>query len=121
MGITPLISIPASDIPLGPVRINLARATLEPGTDAPVSTYAYPEIAYVEAGTLICPGAAGRYIIAADGTVREVGDEDVTVNTGEAIYVPANVADGARNDGTEQLVVLIIDLVPDEGMATPMA
>ena len=37
-------------------------------------------------------------LVAADGTVAEGGDEDVTVNTGEALYVPPGVLDRARNE-----------------------
>jgi mannose-6-phosphate isomerase-like protein (cupin superfamily) len=54
--------------------------------------------------------------------MREVGDEDVTVNLGESIYIPPDVPDGARNEGTDLLTVLRIELVPTEGgMATPSA
>ena len=75
---------------------------------------AYPDLAYVESGTLICPGEAPRFLIRADGSVEEVGDEDVTVNTGEAIYIPPNVLDGARNEGTDLLSLLAVDFVPVE-------
>lgn len=120
---TPLtnIPIPAADVPAGGFTLGLTRITFEPGAVSPESTLAFPEIAYVEAGTLICPGGAPRFIIAADGSVREVGEEEVTVNTGEAIYVPPNVLDGGRNDGTEQISLLIVDLLPMEEMATPSA
>jgi mannose-6-phosphate isomerase-like protein (cupin superfamily) len=53
--------------------------------------------------------------------VADVGAGDITVNTGESIYVPPGVLAGARNDGTEQLSVLVIDLLPMEDMATPSA
>jgi hypothetical protein len=122
LGITPLINIPIAeaDVPAGGFTLSLWRLTLEPGSDVPASSVQYPEMAFVESGTLICPGARPRYLIHADGSAGEVGDEDVIVNTGEALYVPPNVLDGARNDGSEKLSALIVDLLPMEGMATPM-
>jgi quercetin dioxygenase-like cupin family protein len=115
------IPIPAADVPAGGFTLSIARITFEPGTTAPETTYTYPEMAYVESGTMMCPGEAPRYLIHADGSVEEVGAGDITVNTGESIYVPPGVLDGARNDGTEQLSVLVIDLLPMEDMATPSA
>lgn len=121
LSVTPMTNVPfpAADVPTGGFTMNVFRVTFEPGAESPVSSNPYPRNAYVESGTLICPGGAPRFVIAADGSVQEVGDEDVTVNTGESIYVPPNVLDGARNEGTELLSVLIIDLVPTEEMATP--
>jgi hypothetical protein len=123
MASIPLTNVPIreEDVPRGPFMISVYRVTHEPGAGVPPSTFAYPGFAYVETGTLTCPGAAPRYLIRADGSVEEVGDEDVTVNTGESIYIPPNVLDGARNDGTDFLSVLGVDLVPMEAMATPTA
>src|SRR5215204_527115 len=109
------IPIPAADIPAGGFTVYILRLTLEPGASAPASSVPHPGLDHVETGTLTCPGGAPRFLVAADGSVREVGDEDVTVNTGESIYVPANVADGARNDGTDLLTILHIEFVPTEG------
>jgi quercetin dioxygenase-like cupin family protein len=123
LAITPMtnLPIPAADVPAGGFTVSVYRITLEPGAEAPVSSAAYPTSGYVESGTLTCPGGAPRFIIAADGSVREVGDEDVIVNTGEAIYIPPDVPDGARNDGTDLVSILAVDLIPMEGMATPSA
>jgi hypothetical protein len=123
MAFIPLTNVPIrkEDVPRGPFMISVYRVTHEPGAGVPPSTFAYPGFAYVETGTLTCPGAAPRYLIRADGSVEEVGDEDVTVNTGESIYIPPIVLDGARNDGTEFLSVLGVDFVPMEEMATPTA
>ncbi len=120
---TPLtnIPIPTADVPAGGFTLSIARLTFEVGSESPESTLAYPEIAYVESGTLMCPGGAPRYIIAADGSVREIGEGEFPVNTGEAIYVPPEVLDGGRNDGPDTLSLLIIDLLPMEEMATPSA
>jgi quercetin dioxygenase-like cupin family protein len=120
---TPLtnIPIPAADVPAGGFTLSIARITFEPGAESPESTLAYPEMAYVESGTLMCPGGATRYIIAADGSVREIGEGEFPVNTGETVYVPPGVLDGGRNDGPDKLSLLIIDLLPKEEMATPSA
>jgi quercetin dioxygenase-like cupin family protein len=121
---TGLINIPilAADVPAGGFTLSLARVTIAPGAVSPESTLPFAEIAYVESGgTLMCPGGAPRYIIAADGSAREVGEGEFPVETGEAIYVPPGVLDGGRNDGTETLSLLVIDLMPMEEMATPSA
>jgi hypothetical protein len=111
--------IPAADVPAGGFTLSINRITFEAGAGVPISSYPYPTAAYIESGTLTCPGAAGRFIIAADGTMREIGEGDFPVETGETIYHPPNVLDGARNDGTESMSILDIGLVPIEGMATP--
>ena len=113
------VPVPVADVPTGPFKLSIYRITLEPGSVIPNSSFPYPDTTYVESGTLICPGEGPRYVIHADGTVEEVGDGDITVNTGEAIYIPPNVVDGARNDGKDLLTILAVDLLPSEAMATP--
>jgi len=115
------IPIPAADIPAGGFTLSIARLTLEPGKTIPASSVPHAGLDHVETGTLICPGGAPRFLVAADGSVREVGDEDVTVNLGESIYIPPNVADGARNEGTDLLTILHIEFIPTAEMATPSA
>jgi quercetin dioxygenase-like cupin family protein len=121
VGIAPVIDIPIrpEDVPTGPFKVSVYHLTLDPGAVIPQSSFPYPNTVYVESGTLVCPGFGPRYIIGADGSVREVGDEDATVNTGEAIYHPPDVIDGAENRGTELVSLLAVDLVPGEAMATP--
>lgn len=123
VSVTPLISvpIPATDVPAGPITVSLTRVTLEPGASIPESSAAYPEIAYTESGTLTCPGGDGRWVYGPDGTVTASGAGDLTVPTGSAIYVQPNALDGARNDGTEMVSVLVVDLIPAKEMATPVA
>jgi hypothetical protein len=121
VGIIPVSTLAVSDMPPGTVNVTIYRFTLEPGASSPVSTFPFPSIIVVETGTLICPGGAPRHFVGADGTAREVGEEEVPLNPGDALYIPANVPDGGRNDGTEQLVALVVDLVPAEEMATPTA
>lgn len=123
VSVTPLISvpIPATDVPAGPITVSLTRVTLEPGSSVPPSSSPYPEIAYTESGTLTCPGGDGRWVYGPDGTVTASGAGDLTVPTGSAIYVQPNALDGARNDGTEMVSVLVVDLIPAKEMATPVA
>ena len=123
VSMAPVIDIPIrpEDVPTGPFQVSVYHLTLEPGAVIPMSSFPYPNTVYVESGTLVCPGFGPRFIIGADGSVREVGDEDATVNTGEAIYHPPDVVDGAENRGTVPVSLLAVDLVPTEGMATPAA
>jgi quercetin dioxygenase-like cupin family protein len=119
VNIVPGVTVNVEDMPAAPVAVAVYRITIESGGTAPVSTLPFPSIVVVEQGTLICPGGAPRYVIAPDGTTTEYGDEEIMINVGEAIYVPANVPDGARNDGTEQLMLLAVDMMPGGDMATP--
>ncbi len=124
VGIKPIIDIPVrlEDVPSGPFKISLYDLTLEPGAVIPQSSFPYPNSVYVESGTLVCPGQGPRYVIHADGSVEEFAEEgDITINTGEAIYHPPDVIDGAENRGSEPIVLLAVDLVPIEDMATPSA
>ena len=119
--IVPGVAVNVWDMPPAPVAVAVYRITIEPSGVAPVSTFPFPTIVVVEQGTLICPGGSPRFVIAPDGTTTEYGDEYITINVGEAIYVPANVPDGARNDGAEQISLLAIDLMPGEDVGTPTA
>ncbi|HEY7032982.1 MAG TPA: hypothetical protein VH482_16675 [Thermomicrobiales bacterium] len=121
VGLTPLITIPIRDMPTAPFSLSLTRLTLEPGASVPNSSVPFPEIAFTESGTLTCPGGDGRWVYAPDGTVTASGPGDHPVPAGSAIYTAPNALDGARNDGTEPVSALVIDLVPAEGAATPTA
>jgi hypothetical protein len=120
VNILPGVNVNVEDMPASPVQVSIYHLTLNAGASVPASSAPFPEIVVAEKGTLICPGASGRYLIKADGTSMEVGDEDVVVNQGEALYTPTNVLDGARNDSSEQISVLVIDFLAD-GEATPTA
>jgi|SwirhisoilCB2_FD_contig_71_5872649_length_1397_multi_3_in_0_out_0_2 hypothetical protein len=111
VNVLPGVNVNVEDMPVAPVQVAIYHLTLDAGANIPSSSAPYPEIVVAEKGTLICPGAAGRYLIKPDGTTTEVGDEDVTVNQGEALYTPANALDGARNDSSEQIDVLVIDFL----------
>ena len=119
--IKPLAAIPLEQLPTGPVTLELTRITLLPGFNSPPDAHGVLEIAHVESGTMICPGGEGRTVYGPDGTVTASGAGDLPVPAGSTIVVPPNAPDGARNDGTEQVVILVVDLAPAELEATPTA
>jgi len=121
VNVMPGVTVNVEDMPPAPVQVAVYRITIEPGATAPVSTFPFPGLVVVEQGTLICPGGAGRVVVKPDGTSTTTSDEEVTVNTGESIYVPANVADGARNDGADQIILTAVDFMPGGDMTTPTA
>jgi hypothetical protein len=107
------------DMPPAPVSITMMRMTLEPGASSPPSSFPFPSLGYTESGTTTCPGEEGRVVYGPDGTVQASGAGDLAVPAGSSIYTPANVADGARNDGTEPTTMLMINFIPAGEMGTP--
>lgn len=110
-----------SDMPTGPVEVRISRLTMAPGTTMEGGAQPYPLLMYIETGTTACPGGAGRMSYGADGTVLETTTEDGVQYTsaGATQYVPANVPDGAGNEGDELMSSLIIEFVPVEDGGTP--
>lgn len=109
------------DMPPGPIEIRLSRFTMEPGTTFPPGVAPHPALMYIEQGTTACPGGPGRIGYGPDGTVLEVtqGESVQYTPAGAIQYIPANVPDGAGNEGTELMSSFIIEFVPIEGIATP--
>ncbi len=110
------------DMPTGPVEVRISRLTMAPGTTLEGGAQPYPLLMYMEMGTTACPGGAGRMSYGADGTVLEVTEEDGVQYTsaGATQYVPANIHDGAGNEGTQLMSSLIIEFVPVQDGATPV-
>ena len=117
----PLAAVPLDRLPAGPVTLELTRITLLPGFNSPPDAHGVLEIAYVESGTMICPGGEGRTVYGPDGTVTASGAGDLPVPAGSTIVVPPNAPDGARNDEAEPAVVLFIHIGEPEEEATPAA
>ena len=117
----PLAAIPLEQLPPGPVTLELTRITLLPGFSSPPDAHGVLEIAYVESGTMICPGGEGRTVYGPDGTVTASGAGDLPVPAGSTIVVPPNAPDGAYNNGTEPAVVLFVHIGEPEAEATPAA
>jgi len=120
MSISPVLEAAViADMPPAPVSLTIFRMTLEPGAVTPISTFAFPSLGYTESGTTTCPGEEGRVVFGPDGAVQASGAGDLPVPTGSSIYTPANVGDGARNDGTEPTTMLMIQFMPAGEMGTP--
>jgi hypothetical protein len=78
---------------------------------------------YIETGTTACPGGPGRIGYGPDGTIaEETTGEGIQYTPAAATqYIPANVPDGAGNEGPGLMSSIIIEFVPVEQGATPTA
>jgi len=111
------------DMPPGPVEVRISRLAMEPGTVIPAAAAPYPALMYIETGRTACPGAPGRIVYAPDGRVVEESTEEGVQYTpaGSTQYIPADIADGAGNEGTELMSSIILEFVPVAQTATPTA
>jgi hypothetical protein len=91
------------DLPAGPVEVRITRLAMAPGTAIEAGARPYPALMYMETGTTACPGGPGRIGYAPDGTVIEetTGEGIQYTPAGATQYIPANVPDGAGNEGSE--------------------
>jgi quercetin dioxygenase-like cupin family protein len=127
------------DLP-SPGDLFVARASLEPGVVVPIDA-GDPSLGFllVESGTItvqvegpmtVTRGAGlGEAMAAAEtsgdlsGLMESIPEgESVTLEAGDAAYIPANSAGEFRNDGQERAVSLAFLVIPAEGMsgeATP--
>lgn len=112
-----------ADMPPGPIEVRISRLAMAPGTLIEPAAVPYPSLMYIETGTTACPGAPGRIVYGPDGTVvAEATEEEVQYTpAGSTQYIPANVADGAGNEGTELMSSIIIEFVPVAEGGTPTA
>ncbi|MDQ3657182.1 MAG: hypothetical protein M3457_19180 [Chloroflexota bacterium] len=111
------------DMPPGPVEVRISRLAMAPGTVIEAEAYPFPTLMYIETGTTACPGGPGRIGYGPDGTVIEetTGEGVQYTPAGSTQYIPANVPDGAGNEGMDLMSSIIIEFVPVEGSATPTA
>jgi hypothetical protein len=111
------------DMPPGPVEVRISRLAMAPGTVIEAEALPFPALMYIETGTTACPGGPGRIGYGPDGTVIEetTGDGVQYTPAGSTQYIPANVPDGAGNEGTDLMSSIIIEFVPVEDTATPVA
>jgi hypothetical protein len=111
------------DMPPGPVEVRISRLAMAPGTTIEAAAVPYPALMYIETGTTACPGGPGRIGYGPDGTVIEetTGEGIQYTPAGATQYIPANVPDGAGNEGSELMSSIIIEFVPVEQGATPTA
>ena len=109
------------DMPAGPIEVRISRLAMAPGTTIEAAASPWPALMYMETGTTACPGGPGRIGYGPDGTVIEetTGEGIQYTPAGATQYIPANVPDGAGNEGTELMSSIIIEFVPVEQTATP--
>ncbi|HEX6669119.1 MAG TPA: hypothetical protein VF061_06150 [Gemmatimonadales bacterium] len=135
----PVTFVTGVDLP-SPGDLFVARASLEPGVVVPIDA-GDPSLGFllVESGTItvqveapltVTRGAGLGEAIAAAETSGDfsallesiAAGETVTLEAGDAAYIPANSAGEFRNDGQEPAVSLAFLVIPAEGMsgeATP--
>jgi hypothetical protein len=103
-------------MPAGPVKVGIYRFTLEPGTPFPPGVGPNPALMYIETGASVCPGGPGRIVYNPDGTILDTATAEGVqhVPAGTTQYIPANVPDGAGNEGTGVMSSLVIEFVPVE-------
>jgi hypothetical protein len=109
------------DMPAGPVEVRISRLAMAPGTTIEAAAAPYPALMYMETGTTACPGGPGRIGYGPDGTIIEetTGEGIQYTPAGATQYIPANVPDGAGNEGPGLMSSIIIEFVPVEQTATP--
>jgi hypothetical protein len=110
--VTTLTAFRFEAAPPTPFDFIISRAILEPGASFPVAAGAGDVILFIEEGVAICPGDGGRIFIGRDLTTREVGAGEVVLAAGEALFMPAGVADGLRVDGPDRVVEMEILFQP---------
>ena len=110
-------------MPAGPVKVTLARFTLEPGVLVEPFAAPYPAFMYIETGESMCPGGPGRVVYNPDGSILDIsqGEGFQRIPTGTTQYIPAGVPDGASNQGTTLMSSFILIFEPAEEGATPAA
>jgi mannose-6-phosphate isomerase-like protein (cupin superfamily) len=122
--LVPLISAaPLDELPPTPAELHVTRLTIAPGVYFPPAPTPGPETVLVESGVLTCQcGAEGHpcSVLRANGAREEqpIG-QDFDLNPGDVLLQPANVPDSAANNGTEPLVLLVVDIFPSMGVGTP--
>ncbi len=130
----------AEELPAAPADLLLARFTIEPGAGFPIEADDPSVVlAYVESGVLTVRVEAPVRVVRAatiaafatpgaveEGAVPEpeevAAGTEVTLEAGDSVVIPPNVAGEIRNDGDELAVGLVALVAPTEGGgATPAA
>jgi hypothetical protein len=111
------------DMPRGPVEVRISRLAMAPGTVIEAEAFPFPSLMYIETGTTACPGGPGRIGYGPDGTIIEetTGEGIQYTPAGSTQYIPANVPDGAGNEGPGLMSSIILEFVPVAGGGTPAA
>jgi hypothetical protein len=111
------------DMPAGPVEVRISRLAMAPDTTIEAEAFPFPALMYIETGTTACPGGPGRIGYGADGTIIEETTEEGIQYTpaGATQYIPANVPDGAGNEGPGLMSSIILEFVPVAAGGSPAA
>lgn len=111
------------DMPAGPVEVRISRLAMAPGTTIDAAAVPYPALMYIETGTTACPGGPGRIGYGPDGAIIEETTAEGIQYTpaGATQYIPANIPDGAGNEGTTLMSSIILEFVPVGQQGTPTA
>ncbi len=121
----------AEKLPAGPAAVELFRIVMEPAGSFPLDP-ADPSVGIVtiESGaltvladtplTVLHPVEDGEF--GPDDFEQFAADEEFTMEEGDSMVYPANVGGEVRNDGEEDVSVLIANIEPleEEGAATPV-
>jgi quercetin dioxygenase-like cupin family protein len=114
---------PLDELPAVPAELHVTRITIAPGVYIPPAATPGPETVLVESGVLTCQcGAEGHpcSVLRTTGAREEQPiDQDFDLNPGDILIQPANVPDSAANNGSEPLVILVVDIFPSAGGGTP--
>ena len=118
-----ITAAPVDELPTSPAELYVTRLTLQPGVYFPPAPTPGPETVLVESGVLTCVcGAPGHpcSVLRSNGQREEQPvDQEFEIQPGEILVQPANVPDSAENKGSEPLVLLVVDIFPAMGVATP--
>ena len=119
----------AEELPPAPADLSLFRFGFEPGAGFELDPASTLALVYVEAGalTVAVDGPMTVLRAAAEGapfpteTEAFAAGEEFTLEAGDSAIFPAGVAGEVRNEGDEPARVLVADIGPVEGEATPAA
>lgn len=131
VGISPLLTALFEEAPTTPAALQITRLTLQPGTEVPAATLDGTSVILVEVGTLttMCGGDAGECRVIAGPASQDPNaapspapiDQELSLEPGSGLVVPAGVPNTIKNTGTEVLSLLIVVLQPTVPAATPEA
>ena len=117
------------EIPAAPAEFALSRAVIDPGAvfSRQGDIVSLLSLLYVESGALTIQMDASIQVTRT-ATIEEIAIEEVaagtavTLEAGDSVVIPPNVAGEIRNDGDEPAVYLVAFVAPsEEGGATPEA
>lgn len=114
----------AASLPEAPAELQLFRIYLEPGAALPLDP-ADPStgLGYIEAGTVTVNVSAPITVMRAAGagtpfpeeTEEIAADTDFTMSVGDSVVIPGGTEGEIRNDGSEQVSILVANVAPPMG------